>query len=76
MPASMMMAPVGVREKVNGRSNAMVVTGPSPGSTPMSVPRNTPARHASRFSGVSAVANPSARCSPATTQSLGMRVNG
>ena len=55
------MAPVGVSENVNGSNKAMVVTGPIPGSTPISVPSSTPARQASRFSGVSAVANPSVR---------------
>ena len=52
------MAPVGVSENVNGRSSAIVVTGPSPGSTPINVPSSTPARQAIRWSGVSAVAKP------------------
>ena len=70
------MAPAGDNEKVNGRRRAIVVTGPSPGSTPMSVPRNAPVRHASRFSGVSAVANPSASCSAPMTQNIETRGNG
>src|SRR5262245_17972576 len=36
----------------------MVATGPMPGSTPISVPTNTPTKQASRFPGASATARP------------------
>lgn len=39
----------------------MVAVAPMPGSTPISVPRMTPIRQKSRFSGLAAVAKPSAR---------------
>jgi hypothetical protein len=42
MPASMMSADSGGSVKVAGSSMAMVATGPSPGSTPTSVPSSTP----------------------------------
>ena len=42
MPASMISAETGGSPKVMGSSMAMVASGPRPGSTPMSVPSNTP----------------------------------
>ena len=42
MPASMMMAVVGLMVKVRGRSKAMAVGAPIPGSTPTSWPKRTP----------------------------------
>ena len=36
MPASMISAPAGGSRKVTGNNNAMVATGPTPGSTPIS----------------------------------------
>jgi hypothetical protein len=53
----------GSRLKVIGRSIAIVAVGPMPGRTPTSVPSTTPMRQKRRFSGVRAVANPSARFS-------------
>ena len=61
MPASMMMAPAGFMRKVSGSSIAIVAGGPSPGSTPTTVPRNTPTKHQKRFAGSSATAKPFAR---------------
>lgn len=40
---------------------AIVAVAPIPGSTPISVPSSTPIRQKNRFSGVPAVAKPSAR---------------
>jgi hypothetical protein len=54
----MMTALVGFIWKVSGSSMAMVAGGPSPGSTPTTVPRKQPAKHQKRFTGVSATANP------------------
>src|SRR5262249_28635629 len=61
MPASMMSAPVGSTLKVSGSSMAMVAIGPTPGSTPISVPTRHPRKHNARLLGDSAVANPSPR---------------
>jgi hypothetical protein len=58
MPASMIMALVGFIWNVSGSSMAIVAGGPSPGITPTTVPRNTPAKHQARFTGVSATAKP------------------
>src|SRR5215831_6971350 len=57
----MMMAPAGFMLKVSGSSIAIVAGGPRPGSTPTTVPRNTPTKHHSRFDGASATANPCSR---------------
>ncbi len=46
---------------VDGRSNAMAPSGPIPGSTPISVPMNTPTKHTRRFTGCTATQNPLAR---------------
>jgi hypothetical protein len=43
-PAHMISAVTGGMAKVAGSSMAMVAAGPSPGSTPMAVPRKTPMR--------------------------------
>src|SRR5581483_7651006 len=61
MPASMMIAPAGFMWKVSGSSIATVAGGPSPGSTPTTVPRNTPTKHQSRLTGSSATPKPWAR---------------
>jgi hypothetical protein len=42
MPASMMRVETGGSANVAGSSIAIVATGPSPGSTPISVPTKTP----------------------------------
>src|SRR5882672_7421550 len=68
MPASMMMAPAGFMLKVSGKSIAMVAGGPRPGSTPTTVPRNTPTKHHSRLEGASATEKPCRR--PATMSTL------
>ena len=54
----MMIDAVGVITKVAGSSKDIVATGPSPGSTPISVPTNTPTKHARRFAGCRATAKP------------------
>ncbi|MHC2483064.1 hypothetical protein ACVIKP_004855 [Rhizobium leguminosarum] len=61
MPASMMSEETGSSWKVIGKSMAIVAVAPMPGSTPISVPSSTPIRQKNRFSGVPAVAKPSAR---------------
>src|SRR5512145_490009 len=61
MPASMMSAPVGSTLSVSGISMAIVAIGPTPGSTPISVPTRQPTKPRKRFMGDSAVAKPSAR---------------
>src|SRR5687767_16008560 len=61
MPASMISAPTGGRLKVRGSSIAIAASGPMPGSTPTSVPTNTPMKQYIRFTGETAVWNPSAR---------------
>src|SRR5882672_9022542 len=64
----MMIAPAGFMLKVSGSSIAMVAGGPRPGSTPTTVPRNTPTKHHSRFEGASATEKPCRR--PATMSTL------
>src|SRR5262245_45998089 len=61
MPASMISAPTGGSPNVIGSSMAMVATEPMPGSTPINVPTSAPIRQNSRFHGVAATENPSAR---------------
>src|SRR5919108_3570868 len=61
MPASMMSAPTGSTPKVIGRSIVIVAIGPTPGSTPMSVPTRQPMKARKTFCSDSAVENPSAR---------------
>src|SRR3954447_16573120 len=54
----MIIAPVGSSLKVSGSSMAMVAGGPSPGNTPMTVPRTTPITHIVMLFHVSATWNP------------------
>src|SRR4030095_3678743 len=61
MPANMMSAPVGSSLIVNGISMATVSAGPTPGSTPINVPRVTPRKPQSKLNGVSAMWNPCSR---------------
>src|SRR5262245_24785367 len=61
MPAIMMMPASGVLDSVTGSSSAMAEMGPIPGSTPTSVPMNTPKKHASKLESFSATPKPSAR---------------
>src|SRR5215510_464768 len=61
MPASMMSAPTGSMPKVIGSSMVIVAMGPTPGSTPISVPIRQPRKHRPRFLMDSATPSPSAR---------------
>ena len=61
MPDSMMIAASGVMLKVIGSSSDIAATGPMPGSTPISVPMNTPAKQNNRFIGCMATPRPSQR---------------
>src|SRR6188508_2357330 len=61
MPASMMRAATGGTLNVIGSSIAIVASGPMPGSTPISVPRNTPMKQNQRFCQVSATEKPKMR---------------
>src|ERR1700754_4526481 len=61
MPASMISAATGFRLNVIGSSIAMVATGPTPGSTPISVPSMTPIRQYSRLMGETATEKPRIR---------------
>ena len=54
----MMMAEVGLKEKVRGRSSAIAVGAPIPGRTPISWPKSTPTAQQRRFCPVSAMVNP------------------
>src|SRR5439155_5568567 len=58
----MMIAATGSSTDVSGKRIAMAAVGPSPGRTPTSVPRSEPTKAMNRFVGVSAAANPFARC--------------
>src|SRR5688572_22894192 len=58
MPAIMMSADVGFIPNVTGISSAMPAEGPMPGSTPMTVPRNTPMKVYQRLIGCRQTAKP------------------
>src|SRR4051812_485327 len=58
MPASMISAPVGSRPKVIGSRMAMVAMGPTPGSTPISVPMRQPTKHSRMLTGSGTVPMP------------------
>src|SRR3990170_4014489 len=58
MPASSTMALVGSSPKVTGRSRLIPASGPTPGSTPTSVPMRQPANAYSSTPGVSATEKP------------------
>src|ERR671931_1742079 len=62
MPAKRMNAAVGSTLNVIGNIKAMVSAGPSPGRTPIAVPKVVPTRHHRRFIGVSATAKPLRSC--------------
>src|SRR5512140_1801511 len=73
----MIIAEVGARPKVKGKSIAVVLSGEMPGSTPTSVPIRTPNRQKRRFCTESAVEKPSARLSKRPTKcSLPPRPDG
>ena len=59
MPASMISAASGCSVNEIGSSMATVVTGPIPGSTPITVPSRTPMKQYAVFCSVKATANPS-----------------
>ena len=61
-----MNAAVGSTLKVIGNSNAIVSAGPSPGRTPIAVPKVVPTRHHRRFIGVNATAKPLRSCEKAS----------
>ena len=56
MPAIMMIPASGDPASVTGSSSDIADTGPMPGSTPTSVPMNTPMKQERRFTGWSATA--------------------
>ena len=58
MAASMMIAPMGSRLKVTGMRMAVPAAGPSPGKTPIRVPRMHPIKEYNRFTGIVATENP------------------
>src|SRR6187455_235294 len=58
MPAIMMMPDSGVPDSVIGNSSDIAEIGPMPGSTPTSVPMNTPMKQKSRLIGISATPKP------------------
>src|SRR5438270_10657828 len=58
MPAIMMMPDSGEPDSVTGSSSDIAEIGPMPGSTPTSVPINTPMKQYSRLTGSSAMPNP------------------
>src|SRR5262245_10016089 len=58
MPASRIIADTGSSVNEIGNSIATVVTGPMPGSTPTTVPRNTPSTQYRTFLNDSATLNP------------------
>src|SRR5512133_642746 len=73
----MIIAEVGARPKVNGKSIAVVLSGEMPGSTPTSVPIRTPNRQKRRFCTESAVEKPRARLlKRSTKRSLPPRPDG
>src|SRR5688572_23521580 len=57
----MMSADTGATLNVIGSSIAIVASGPMPGSTPISVPRNTPMKQNHRFCSVRATEKPRTR---------------
>ena len=66
----MISAATGGSVKVIGSSMAMVATGPSPGSTPTSVPSSAPIRQNSRFCGEAAMLKPNIRFCASSPKAL------
>jgi hypothetical protein len=58
MAVSMMIPPTGSRLKVTGISIAVPAAGPSPGRTPIRVPRIQPMKAYRRFMGIMATEKP------------------
>src|SRR5215217_2718664 len=75
MPASMMRAPTGSSPKVIGSSMAIVAIGPTPGSTPISVPTMQPRKQRARFWSDRATPNPSARFENMSSMALPSDMN-
>ena len=55
------MALAGAILNVSGSKSAMVATGPIPGNTPISVPKNTPMKHDNKLMGSRATEKPTAK---------------
>src|SRR5919108_1779704 len=70
MPASMISAPTGSMPKVIGNSIAIVAIGPTPGSTPISVPMRQPRKHSARFLNERATARPSPKLAKSSPMSV------
>src|SRR5215471_6939146 len=64
----MMIEAVGESAYVAGSSKDIVATGPIPGRTPMSVPTNTPTKHARRLPGARVTVKPYARLARRSTR--------
>ena len=62
MALSMISAPIGSSVKVSGIRIAVPAAGPSPGSTPISVPRMQPMSAKLKFCRLVAAARPVRRC--------------
>src|SRR3990172_11715594 len=67
MADSMMRPPVGSSLKVSGIRIAVPAAGPSPGRTPISVPRMQPTMAKARFCQLMAAARPVIRCCRVST---------
>jgi hypothetical protein len=63
MPASIIIDRAGVMLNVSGSKRLIAVEAPSPGSTPVSVPNNTPRKQSRRFVGSKAIPNANATLS-------------
>src|SRR5215813_10594888 len=70
MPVSMMMPMVGSRPKVSGSSSVMPASGPSPGSTPTTVPHRQPMKQYSRPFQDKATEKPRTSCSKPVIENL------
>src|SRR5215470_1556864 len=70
MPVSMMMPMVGSRPKVSGSSSVMPASGPSPGSTPTTVPHRQPMKQYSRPFQDKAIEKPRTSCSKPVIENL------
>jgi hypothetical protein len=63
IPVSMMMPKVASWDRVKGSIRLMVVVGPKPGKTPITVPRTAPIAQARIYLNEKKIANPSNRAS-------------
>jgi hypothetical protein len=71
--ASRMIAEVGVRVNVRGRRRATPLVPPSPGRTPIAVPRSRPITAMVRLTGVSATPRPNSRSLKTPASGIGYR---